>query len=156
VLSLSDNGNATGKRLYGKENWGDYTVIAHISAEGERADAGILLRATNPAQGGAGDSPVLGTYFVQGYYVSLGQGKVSLYKLNYEASLLTETSIDDYSEGKMYELSVSAQGNELIILVDGTECIRYRDDNHPYLQGMAGVRTLNTAMQIEDFAVLPK
>jgi len=154
-LSLTGEGNFAGKRLYGSESWGDYTVTARIAVDREDSDAGILVRASNPALGSAGDSPTMGTYFVQGYYAALRDGKVVLQKLNYNYTTLAEADLELKPAQESYEIIVTAYGNEIVVTVDGRELIRYKDQIHPFLQGMAGVRTLYTSLTAEDFSIQP-
>ena len=53
-----------GKRTYGSKAWRDYTVEADIMFT-RSMNAGLIFRVNNPALGGAGNSPSLGTDFLQ-------------------------------------------------------------------------------------------
>ena len=58
--------NDVGRRTLGNTGWSDYTVEADIKGS-DALNSGIMVRVRNPAQGGAGNDPGLGTDFYQGY-----------------------------------------------------------------------------------------
>lgn len=150
TLVIDDGEDAVGKILYGRENWADYSVKADFTFLSENQDAGLLVRARNPSLGGAGDDALAGTCFVQGYYIALKQGKVVLEKLNYSEEILAQA---DIKRKENYEIQVKAEGTKLSVYIDGKECIAYEDQNNPFLQGAAGIRTYLSSVRVEKFEV---
>lgn len=141
-LLLDGGSKSVGKRLYGSENYGDYTFEADITPIGGSINAGVLVRAKNAAIGGNGvdnaDNVVAGTDFVQGYFIGLTKDSVVLGKQNYGwtqiKSVAAEISFD-----KTYRLKVSAIGSTIKVWLDGKLMIEYTDDD-PFTQGAVGLR----------------
>lgn len=155
VLTLDDGAANAGKRLYGSEQYGDYMVTAVLSVNTSEPDTGILVRTTNPSLGSAGDSPVAGTHFLQGYNVSLRKGSIVLEKNNFNVNVLACADIGDIVPDRKYEITVSCTGNNIKVSVDGIEYINYTDEDAPYMWGMAGVRTFNTVTEVDSFELEP-
>lgn len=153
-LVMEDAAQSVGKRLYGSEGWGDYSAEADIEFTGDDMDAGLIFRASNPALGGGGDDPVLGTWFFQGYYAGIRKGQLVLGKVNYNWKELESVSME-FEPGRVYHLCVSARGGELRVLVDGTEYIVYEDDT-PFISGAAGIRSWRSQIRVDNFEVKPR
>lgn len=152
VLTL-DGGNASvGKYLYGSEHYGDYVVEADITPKGS-INFGLLVRATNPSLGDAGNSASAGTDFVQGYFIGLSSGSLVLGKQNYNWTTL-ESVPYNFVVGETYHLSVTVVGATLSISVNGEELLVYTDPT-PYLQGMAGVRGHYSVASVDNFVIKP-
>ncbi|MGM9680874.1 MAG: family 43 glycosylhydrolase [Eubacteriales bacterium] len=150
VLSLGGD-TPLGKRLYGSESWGDYTAEADITLDSSSINFGMLIRATNPSVGGAGNDVVAGTDFVQGYFIGLTGSTVVLGKQNYSWEVLTTANFRTQSGGT-YHMKVEAVGATLKIWVDGNLLIEYTDPD-PFLQGMAGFRGHYSAASVDNFTV---
>lgn len=60
-----------------------------------------------------------------------------LYKNEYGYRVLAKTRFE-WEEGKLYKLTLSAQGEQLTVSVDDKELIRYRDEKNPFLHGCVG------------------
>lgn len=154
ALVLNGGSESVGKRLYGSENWGDYTVEADIQITGSDINFGLLVRATNPSVGGAGDDVVAGTNFVQGYFIGLGSTGVDLDKENYGWQTLTSYSTT-IKKDTSYHLKVSVVGNTITVWLDDVQIIEYQDNDHPFLQGMAGFRGFYSIAEVDKFSVTP-
>lgn len=141
VLTLAHGDQPVGKQVYGSEAWRDYEVSVDVTAAEGGMDAGIIFRVNNPATGGAGDDPMLGTYFFQGYYAGITERALVLYKVNYGREELAQTAME-FELNRTYRITARAQGNDLTILVDGEVCMEYTDDRRPFLCGAVGVRGL--------------
>ncbi|MBQ8287197.1 MAG: family 43 glycosylhydrolase [Clostridia bacterium] len=159
--SLSIAGDpATGKRLYGDKNWGDYTVEVEITP-GTSINAGVLVRATNPgtthqsptyAQGNPSAAEAnAGTDWVEGYYIGITKDNVLLAKQSYNYNQLKTAKVS-FTGGTTYTLKVVCEGANIKVYVDDTLYIDYTD-NQPYTQGMAGVRTYQAATTYDNFKV---
>ena len=143
--------NPIGKRLYGSENWGDYTAEADITINGS-VNFGMLIRASNPSVGGAGNDVGAGTDFVQGYFVCFAGNNLMLGKQNYDWKLLTSVSFAT-EVGRTYHLKVQAEGATLKIWVDGNLMIEYTDSTNPFLWGMVGFRGHLSPASVDNFKV---
>lgn len=141
VLTLSDRNQPVGKQVYGSEAWRDYEVSADVTVTEGSMDAGVIFRVSNPATGGAGDDPMLGTYFFQGYYAGITERALVLYKVNYGREELAQAAME-FELDRTYRITARAQGNDLTILVDGEVCLEYTDNDRPFLCGAVGVRGL--------------
>lgn len=159
--SLSISGDpATGKRLYGDKNCGDYTVEVDITPASS-INAGVLVRATNPgtthqsptyAQGNpSADEANAGTDWVEGYYIGIAKNEVILAKQSYNYTQL-KTAKASITGGTTYTLKVVCEGANIKVYVDDTLYIDYTDDQ-PYMQGMVGVRTYKAATTYDNFKV---
>lgn len=141
ALTLTYIDQPVGKQVYGSEAWRDYEVSVDVTVTEGSMDAGVIFRVNNPANGGAGNDPMLGTYFFQGYYAGITERSLVLYKVNYGREELAQTAME-FELNRTYRITARAQGNNLTILVDGEVCVEYTDDTRPFLCGAVGVRGL--------------
>lgn len=153
ALLMNAGPKSTGKRLYGDENWADYTVEADITFLGEKKDAGLMVRAVNPAQGGAGNDPVAGTHFFQGYYVGMQEDCLVLEKMNYDMEVLETVSIN-LLQDQAYHLTVSAIGRTISVSLDGQVLLEYEDKDRPILNGAVGVRCYVSPVRIDTLSII--
>ncbi len=150
-MNLTEN-PMVGKRLYGSENFGDYTVEADLEFDSAKKDAGLLFRIKNPALGGAGNSEIDGINFMQGYYVGMESNQLVLAKMNYEYEKMAAIPME-FEQNRIYHMSVTVVGTMISVSVDGEECIVYDDKEYPFLQGAAGVCSRYSAVYIDNFHV---
>lgn len=139
VLTLADRNQPVGKQVYGSEAWRDYEVSVDVTVTEGSMDAGVIFRVNNPATGGAGNDPMLGTYFFQGYYAGITERSLVLYRVNYGREELARTAME-FALDRTYRITARALGNDLTILVDGEIFMEYTDDDRPFLCGAVGVR----------------
>jgi len=144
-----------GKRTYGSKAWRDYTVETDIMFT-RSMNAGLIFRVSNPALGGAGDSPSLGTDYLQGYFVGFNYSQVVLGKHNYGWESLSNAS-GNFSLNTWYHLRVVVNDNRIRVFVDdlNTPLIDYIDPL-PLISGMAGLRSFNTGVRYNNFHVTSK
>ena len=154
-LSMNAGPKSTGKRLYGDENWMDYAVEADFTFPGEKKDAGLMIRAVNPAQGGAGNDPDGGTYFFQGYYVGMQMDQLVLAKMNYNQEILKTVPMN-FLKDQTYHLSVSVKGSIITVSLDGRVLFDYEDKDRPFLNGAAGVRCQASPIRIDNLTIIGK
>lgn len=151
-----DKQNATidgfGKRTYGSELWRDYTLETDILFT-RSMNAGVLLRANNPALGGAGDSPSAGSDFLQAYYVGFNFGAVILGKHNYNWERLAISSTN-VTLNTWYHLRSVIDGDRIRVYLDDMEdpIIDYTDPD-PLINGMAGLRSYNTGVRYNNLHI---
>lgn len=148
--------NNTGKRTLGNTGWSDYTVECDIKGMGPNVlNSGIMVRVQNPANGGAGDNPTLGSDFSQAYMVGLGPTAVFLGKENYNWVQLAATA-GTYGVGTWYHMKVVVSGNNIkVYVVDMvTPKINYTDNNNPFINGKVGLRAYNSYTHFDNFSVV--
>ncbi len=155
-LTLTD-ARASGKRLYGHKNWGDYTVEVSVTPM-EDPNCGLLVRATNPGapnfmnHAPTSSDAATGTDWLEGYFVGLTEGAVILGKQSYGYQELSHRN-GRFETGKTYRLKVICQGARLQVYVDGELCIDYTDDA-PFMQGMVGIRCCHSSAAFDDLKVI--
>jgi len=141
-----------GKRTLGNTGWSNYTVQTDITYT-DVMNAGLIFRVNNPALGGAGNDPVLGTDYYQGYFVGLSANAVILGKQNYNWTQLT-TAAGSYALNTKYILKVVTSGANIKVYVNDmtTPKIDYTDPN-PFINGKVGLRSFNSKVQFDNFTV---
>ena len=141
-----------GKRTLGSTGWSNYTIQADITYN-DQMNAGIIFRVNNPALGGAGNDPQLGTDFYQGYFVSLSSNSVLLGKQNYSWTQLAST-VGTYALNTKYTLKIVATGANIKVYVTdmNTPKIDYTDPN-PFINGKVGFRSFNSHVHFDNFSV---
>jgi xylan 1,4-beta-xylosidase len=141
-----------GKRTMGSTGWSDYTIQTDITYN-DVMNAGIIFRVNNPANGGAGDDPVLGTDFYQGYFVGLTSNSVILGKQNYNWAQLA-SGTGTYSVNTKYTIKIVTSGSNIKVYVTdmNTPKIDYTDPN-PFINGKVGFRSFNSHVHFDNFNV---
>ncbi len=106
----------------------------------ENASAGILLRASQLADGGEGDDKQLGINFFIGYCVSIERDRVILTKHRYNEKLLLSKEIFPKNDG-IRQLRVQVAVNDIRIYAGNSPepLLEYHDPS-PILFGKSGVR----------------
>ena len=141
-----------GKRTLGSTGWSNYTVQTDITYN-DLLNAGIIFRVNNPALGGAGNDPMLGTDFYQGYFVSLSSNSVLLGKQNYSWTQLAST-VGSYALNTKYTLKIVTSGANIKVYVTdmNTPKIDFTDPN-PFINGKVGYRSFNAHVHFDNFTV---
>ena len=151
ALLLTGGKRAVGKRLYGSENWGDYTVEADIKVTKMNINAGLLFRVKNPATGDAGNNPVAGVDFLQGYYAAITKDGIVLIKQNYDMKVLEKADIKlDMNE--VYHMKVIATEANIKVYLNDKLYIDYIDSK-PYIQGKVGIKGQYSMVEFDNFKV---
>jgi hypothetical protein len=153
IESGEANINGYGKRTFGETGWTDYTIQTDVTYY-NAFNAGLIFRVNNPALGGAGDSPDLGTDYLQGYFVTLSDNSVVLGKQNYSWTLLSNPSSGPYVTNKKYTLKVVVKGANIKVYVDNMETpkIDYTDPR-PFISGKVGFRACNAHAHFDNFSI---
>jgi xylan 1,4-beta-xylosidase len=141
-----------GKRTLGSTAWSDYSVKTDITYH-DVMNAGIIFRVNNPALGGAGNDPILGTDFYQGYFVTLSPNSVVLGKQNYNWTQLS-TAAGTYALNTKYTIKVVTFGANIKVYVTDmkTPKIDYTDPD-PFITGKVGLRSFNANVHFDNFTV---
>jgi hypothetical protein len=143
-----------GKHLVDASPWADVSVTAEVTVEFEAADghADLLLRASQLAEGGEGDDPVLGTDFLLGYSVQLHPDRIVLARHAYDNRVLATAEVA-VGDGP-HTLLVSAVGSELAVEFDGVEVLR-ADDEWLHVAGGVGLRTADARLHVASLRIVP-
>jgi len=138
--------------LMGSTGWTDYTVEADITYK-NILNAGIIFRVSNPSIGGADNDPVLGTDFLQGYFVGIYSNSVTLGKQNYSWAVL-KVAPGTYSINTSYHIKIVTLGANIKVYVTDmvTPKIDYTDPS-PFINGKVGLRSCNVNALFDNFTV---
>ena len=144
--------NGYGKRAFGSSSWRNYTVETDILFN-RSMNAGIIFRVNNPALGGAGNDPILGSDFLQGYFAGFNFSSIVLGKHNFGWESLTSAG-GSYSMDTWYHMRVVVVEDNIRIYIDdmNNPVINYTDTD-PLINGMAGFRSRNSDVQFDNFRV---
>ncbi|WP_418667030.1 family 43 glycosylhydrolase [Allofournierella sp.] len=109
-----------GKSLWGEEAAGDYAVCAELKIKREAADgrAGLLLRATQPAEGGEGADPVLGIDFFVGYSVQFTGTECLIARHQYDRRILAACPYG-LAEDRWFALRAEVRGGTIAVFAEG-------------------------------------
>ncbi len=143
------------KRIFGKADWSDYTVTAAIIPEltGEEGNAGVLLRVTEPSEGGEGDDTVLGIHFFIGYSVSFTKKELVVARHSYDSRILARRPFT-LEPGRCYELRAELRGAEISVYVDQSEAPQIVvADTEPIMYGCPGVWAKDSLLAVERFGI---
>ena len=153
ILSGEAEINGFGKRTIGNTGWTDYAVQVDVTYI-NTFNAGLIFRVNNPALGGAGNDPALGTDYLQGYFVTLSPNSVILGKHNYNWTQLAAKTGESYVTNKKYTLKVIVKGANIKVYVDDMETpkIDYTD-TRPFICGKAGLRVCSAHARFDNFSI---
>ncbi|GBF75061.1 hypothetical protein PA598K_03442 [Paenibacillus sp. 598K] len=138
------------KLFGGHPGWTDYRVESTVQVGADASgEAGILLRVSHES-----DYPHQVREAMQGYYLSVGGGKLQLYKLNYDATLLEAVRLD-IPQDEPVRLAVEVEGGTLrAYWADRLEPVLTYRDPHAFMQGRVGIRAVDaTSLSIGDLSV---
>lgn len=139
-----------GKRLLGDATWDDVTLDATVTVffGDDDSHADLLLRASQFAEGGEGNDPVLGIDFLLGYSVQLHRDRVVLARHAYDERVLAAhpVSID---ESASHRIHLRSRGGTISVELDGRSLFDVTDPL-PYPAGSVGIRTSNARLRVED------
>jgi len=153
VVSGEADINGYGKTTIGNTGWTDYTVQADVTYY-DNFNGGLIFRVNNPALGGAGNDPALGTDYLQAYFVSLSSNGVILGKHNYNWTQLAGKTGETYVTNKKYTLRVEVKGSNIKVYVDDMETpkIDYTDTRQ-FICGKVGLRVCSAHVRFDNFSV---
>lgn len=133
----------------------DYSVECDIFYSEGDTNGGLLFRTTNASTGGADDSPVLGTDFLQGYFFLADDATVTLGKHNFGWQPL-QTVSHPIDIAVPHHMKVEVEGANIRCYLDDmqTPLISYTDPV-PFITGRAGIRAHNSVVRFDNFVVTP-
>lgn len=142
------------KILYGDYGWSDYTVTADFTVPEAGGQTGILIRATDPANGMERNQNR--DDFLRGYFIYLDDRGIHLAKHDYSTVPLADAGYDLPAAGQTFRLKVSARGPEISVYADsGSDpVLTYIDrSEQPFLQGKIGFKSVGTSSRFDRITV---
>ena len=138
-----------GKLLLGDATWDEFALDATVAVGFGDGDshADLLLRASQLAEGGEGNDPVLGIDFLLGYSVQLHRDRIVLARHAYDERVLAThpVSID---ESAPHRIHLRSRGGTISVELDGRSLFDVTDPL-PYPAGSVGIRTSNARLHVE-------
>lgn len=146
------------KSLTGEPGWSDYSVEADLQMMENTGRAGLLIRASEPANGL--DQNQNRSDFVRGYYVYADAEGLHLDKINYATASLTSVPWGTNLPGadSKLHLKVFARGATIEVYAGESSqpVLTYTDRSaDPYLQGRIGLQSSDVAVRIDRVKVEP-
>lgn len=141
--------NAYEKKLL-EEMTGDNYILETdfvVKEFGKKGSAGILVRVTEPAEGGEGKDQVLGIDFFKGYSVSVNGSVLSVAKHCYDRKVLGEIAFA-VEKNREYKLYIVVLGCEIIVSNAKKEELIRVWDTHPLVRGCAGAWVQDSEMDL--------
>ncbi|WP_020614875.1 family 43 glycosylhydrolase [Paenibacillus daejeonensis] len=136
----------------GDPGWTDYRIESTVEVgEDASGETGILVRVTQES-----DFEHQVRDAMLGYYVSISSGKLNLYKLNYDSTLLHAVRLD-IPHNEPVRLAVEVEGGTLrAYWADEPEPVLTYHDPHAFMQGRVGIRSVYAEeLTIGDLSVTP-
>lgn len=146
-----------GKQLFGKEGWSDYLVSATVNVflQEPQSRAGILLRVTEPSEGGEGADPVLGVNFFCGYSVSFTTERLEICRHRYDCTVLASCSFTPENDN-LIDLHITVHGDEISVSVgNALEPQLTAHDEYPLTHGCAGVWASGGNIFVQKVEIMP-
>ncbi len=150
--TLVSMGEGYGKRFYGDDLWRNYRVDVNMTLESRNGDAGVVVRATQPALGGPNNSAKLGTDFFFGYYVGIRNDRLVVERRRYNSIEILAEKRFSVRPGKTIAFGVVAYEKNIVVELDGERILECEDDD-PLLVGRPGVRASGAAVRFDDMRV---
>ena len=116
-------------------------------------NGGLLVRASNPSLGGAGNDVQAGADFVQAYFITLGANGCVLGKHNYNWTTLA-TSSGTYNTNVWYNMTVKVEDDNIKVYIDNSPdpVIDYTDPE-PFIAGKTGFRSFNSTVRFDNLEI---
>lgn len=144
-----------GKKLCGNESWSDYEVLAKVSMEllEKNSFAGLLLRVTEPSEGGEGADALLGIHFFIGYSVSYNGREIVIARHRYDRKVLKTCPLE-MNEHEIIEMRAQVKGSEITVYINQEQSPRLSViDTEPITHGCAGIWASNSLLTIKEIDV---
>ncbi|AZN38608.1 family 43 glycosylhydrolase [Paenibacillus albus] len=144
-----------GKILTGENGWTDYTVEADVAVPEEGGQAGILVRATEPASGSELNQNR--NDFLLGYFAYVDAQGVHLAKHHYDTTPLADANMVLPKPGEIIHLKVVAAGDRIAVYAGGASAeplISFVDDSDSaFLHGRVGFKSAGGSARFSAFRV---
>ena len=150
-LNFPAEAGTYGKKLFGRTSWSNYTVSARVKADLRNADskAGLLIRVTEPSEGGEGENPVLGIHFFIGYSISFTGEELVVSRHRYDEKILGICPFRMEAD-RFYEICVEVQGDEISVCMEGeSDPVLIVKDTEPITHGCPGIWAKDSVITVE-------
>lgn len=144
------------KSLWGNYGYADYAFEADMAVPDAGGRTGMLVRATDPANGMELNQNR--TDFLRGYYIYLDTAGIHLVKLDYGSTPLADAAYELPKAGEWLHLKVEASGNRISVYAGGAgdPLISYEDrSDTPLLHGKAGFKSIDAASRFDQASLAP-
>lgn len=139
------------KILLGSPQHPDFSLDLLLDApDDNRAD--VLFRASEAADGGEGDDPVLGADFFRGYSLQLGPDAVTFARHSYDQVVLATTPVQ--REARPSRIALRVVGGRFAVAIDGVPVL-HADDPLPHAVGSIGLRSRGGRVEASDIRIFP-
>ena len=141
------------KVTVGQTGWTDYAVTATVQLTEEEGQAGVMIRANNPANGR--ELGQNNDNFIQGYTALIDARGITLRKQNYGFEDLAKGSFP-IDPTKEHTIRIKAVGTTLSVYVDDLKnpVIEHDDGaNQPFTHGSAGLSSSKNKAQFKQFTI---
>lgn len=128
-----------------------FSMDTSIGIDGMNAEAGIVFRMKNYSY-----FDLQAVQSFQGYYLSVKEKLLTLYKYNYGSSRLALKAVTDsdnvgyFQNGKINNISITAVNNKINVYVNDILVIE-AEDNNAFYNGGIGIYTKNSAITVKNF-----
>ncbi|WP_127532816.1 family 43 glycosylhydrolase [Paenibacillus kobensis] len=144
------------KLVTGEEGWTDYEIQADITVPAAGGQSGIVVRATEPANGlelnqNRND-------FIRGYFAYVDQEGVHLVKHNYDTVPLADAKLAMPKDGGKVHLRVRAAGGRISVFIGNADApvIDYADNGAgAFLNGKVALKSVDTATRFSSWRIDP-
>ena len=144
-----------GKKLFGEVEWSNYEVSALFRADlqSKESNAGLLIRVTEPSEGGEGTDTVLGIHFFIGYSISFSEKELVIARHRYDKKILSKCAYD-FKSNQIYELCVKVYGSEIRVYVNNEITPQLVvNDPEPIAHGKAGIWAKDSIATIKKISI---
>ena len=153
--------DGAGRRVYGDNNWGDYSFELDVTPNGSLISFGVLVRAselglstlvesdfsTKPTEGEVSSC----LNWMEGYYVEFTAKFITVRKCNYSTAQKREAAYR-LESGKTYHIKVECEGATLRVFVNNELVLEFTDPE-PIIQGMPGIRVSRGNVAFDNLTV---
>lgn len=154
VLTATSATTRGSRAITGSTNWSDYTLSGQVrTQEGQQADAGFLVRATNPTGGANG---------AEGYYVRLTDNTLTISRQhNGTATVLARQRMTAPGGNQWYQLEAQVRGRTITATAAPAgrpahaTRLQVTDDTSGLRSGAIGVQSGAGTASWRDINVLP-
>lgn len=138
------------KILMGYPQHPDFSLELLLNAPDDNL-ADVLFRASDLADGGEGDDPVLGSNFFRGYSLHVGPDTVTIARHSYDETVLATTSFR--REASPSRVALRVRGGRFEVEIDSVPVLS-AEDALPYLFGGVGLRSRGGRVEASDIRIL--
>ncbi|WP_426348225.1 glycoside hydrolase family 43 protein [Alloiococcus sp. CFN-8] len=145
-----------GKKLIGDPLSGDFKIIANLKAyvNDECGKAGLLIKVTEPSEGGEGEDSVLGVHFFFGYSIAFTGKEIEVARHQYDENILATCPYELDMESSC-KVSIEMKDTWIRVFINHEENPRIEvKDLRPLLHGRMGIWAKNGSVTLDKLNVI--